>query len=90
MLAIPLLALPGGSMVSPAAAYDACGVCDRLWYRRNAIYARNGYCFKTRRARAVFGRRCYPPYGRLSRWERRQVMRIRRRERALQCNLYCR
>ena len=24
--------------------------CDRLWYERNKIYARNGYCFQTARA----------------------------------------
>lgn len=29
--------------------------CGDLWYARNAIYARNGYCFKTERARRVFG-----------------------------------
>jgi hypothetical protein len=50
--------------------------CGELWYARNAIYADAGYCFKTRRARRVFGRRCYPPYGRLTRHERRRVSRI--------------
>ncbi|ADP71876.1 hypothetical protein Rvan_2664 [Rhodomicrobium vannielii ATCC 17100] len=29
--------------------------CGDLWYRRNAIYAANGYCFKTERALRVFG-----------------------------------
>jgi len=29
--------------------------CGDLWYRRNAIYAANGYCFKTDRALRVFG-----------------------------------
>lgn len=47
--------------------------CSQLWYARNAIYARKGYCFRTARARAVFGPRCYPPYGRLNAWEQRQV-----------------
>ena len=88
MIAIPLLG--SEAIVSSAAAYDACAVCDRLWYQRNAIYARMGYCFKTRRARAVFGRRCYPPYGRLNWRQRRRVNRIRRRERLLQCDRYCR
>jgi hypothetical protein len=54
--------------------------CGELWYARNEIYADAGYCFKTRRARRVFGRRCYPPYGRLSRHERRRVSRIERWE----------
>ena len=47
--------------------------CGQLWYERNAIYARNGYCFKSKRARNVFGPRCYPPYGRLSRYEQNLV-----------------
>lgn len=39
--------------------------CDQLWYERNAIYARHGYCFKKSRAIATFGRGCKPPYGQL-------------------------
>ncbi|MEJ2228623.1 MAG: YARHG domain-containing protein [Alphaproteobacteria bacterium] len=54
--------------------------CGELWYARNAIYADAGYCFKTRRARRVFGRRCYPPYGRLTGYEKRRVQRIERWE----------
>jgi hypothetical protein len=29
--------------------------CDGLWYERNAIYKRAGYCFKTSRAISTFG-----------------------------------
>jgi len=47
--------------------------CDDLWYARNAIYARNGYCFKTPRAQAVFGLGCFPPYGQLRGWEKSRV-----------------
>lgn len=47
--------------------------CSELWYKRNEIYARNGYCFKTPRARAVFGPGCFPPYGQMSGWEKRRV-----------------
>lgn len=50
--------------------------CDDLWHARNSIYAEAGYCFKTRRAQAVFGPRCYPPFGRLSRYERERVEEI--------------
>ena len=47
--------------------------CDDLWYARNAIYAEEGYCFKTEAALQEFGHRCYPPYGKLSRSEQAQV-----------------
>lgn len=60
--------------------------CSELWYARNQIYAEKGYCFKTQRARAVFGRGCFPPYGRLSRWEREEVERIKRWEGRRGCN----
>jgi hypothetical protein len=42
--------------VSSAFAQDYWSMsCGDLWYARNAIYARNGYCFKTERAIRVFG-----------------------------------
>jgi YARHG domain len=42
--------------VSQIAAQDYWSLsCGDLWYRRNAIYYRNGYCFKTDRAIGVFG-----------------------------------
>lgn len=63
-------------------AYMSCG---ELWYERNAIYARNGYCFKTRRARNVFGRACFAPWGRLAGWEQREVDDIVRWERRKGC-----
>ncbi len=54
--------------------------CSDLWYARNAIYADAGYCFKTARARSVFGRGCFPPFGQLSPWQQRQVNDIQRWE----------
>ena len=59
--------------------------CGELWYARNAIYARQGYCFKTRRARQVFGRNCYAPWGRLTASQQRRVNRIVRWERRYGC-----
>ncbi len=59
--------------------------CYELWYARNAIFAREGYCFTTRQAINTFGRRCYPPYGRLSRWEANEVDRIKYWERRKGC-----
>ena len=59
---------PGASAGDP----DESGVdyysqlsCEQLWYERNAIYARHGYCFEKPRAIATFGRGCKPPYGEL-------------------------
>jgi len=61
----------------PAPAQDLSDMsCYELWYQRNKIYARNGYCFKTARARAEFGAGCFPPYGELRGWEKRRVSEI--------------
>ncbi|HMN85422.1 MAG TPA: YARHG domain-containing protein [Bauldia sp.] len=59
-----------------AAQNYAAMTCSQLWYARNAIYAENGYCFKTARARAVFGPGCFAPYGKLSSYEQQQVNEI--------------
>lgn len=59
---------------APAAAQEPAYMsCSELWHARNEIYARNGYCFKTARARSVFGPGCFPPYGHLRGWEKRHV-----------------
>ena len=60
--------------------------CSELWYARNAIYAEKGYCFKTERAREVFGPGCFPPFGRLSGWEQNQVNEITYWERRRGCS----
>jgi hypothetical protein len=60
--------------------------CSALWYARNAIYAENGYCFKTAKARAVFGKGCFPPFGHLSTWEQEQVSDIQYWESEKGCN----
>ena len=67
-----------------ARSYAQMG-CYELWYARNAIFAREGYCFTTRQAINTFGRRCYPPYGRLSGWEANEVDRIKYWERRKGC-----
>jgi len=59
--------------------------CSQLWYERNAIFAREGYCFSSRRAIRAFGRRCYSPYGRLSRYEKSRVDDIKYWERVNGC-----
>jgi hypothetical protein len=83
-------AIGAGSMgvatPTPAAAQDPAYMsCEALWYARNRIYARNGHCFNTDRARAVFGAGCFPPYGRLSGWEKSRVNQLQMWERRKGC-----
>jgi hypothetical protein len=61
--------------------------CDQLWHARNMIYAEKGQCFKTQRAVAAFGARCYPPYGELTQPEKIRVSEIRYWEGQAGCNL---
>lgn len=73
--------------MAPAKAQHPSEIsCGQLWYERNKIYARNGYCFKTERARAEFGPGCFPPYGDLRGWERRRVNEIQMWESRHGCN----
>jgi hypothetical protein len=60
--------------------------CGQLWYERNAIYARHGYCFRTPQALATFGRGCRPPYGRLPPRAAERVNRIVAWERRKGCS----
>ncbi|MGE0213243.1 MAG: caspase family protein [Parvibaculaceae bacterium] len=59
--------------------------CDRLWYERNALYAAKGFCFKTQRAIATFGRGCFAPFGKLSASEKRRVTELQAMERQFGC-----
>jgi len=74
---------------SNAAAGDDYESCGDLWYRRNAIFARNGYCFKTDRGIRVFGNHGCRFYAEgdvpLSRSERAEVEYIRALERRRGC-----
>lgn len=83
-------AVVGGAIlasdVRPARAQDAAYMsCGALWYARNEIYARRGYCFKTERAISTFGTGCFPPYGRLSGWEKGRVDELQYWERRKGC-----
>lgn len=77
-----LLVIDAGAAVAKPVSYMNC---SELWYARNAVYAENGYCFQTARAIRVFGRACFPPYGRLSAYEQRQVNEIIRWENRRGC-----
>ena len=59
--------------------------CADLWQRRNSIYASFGYCFRTPRAIAAFGRGCFRPYGRLPPDAAREVARLQALEARLGC-----
>lgn len=52
--------------------------CYELWYAKNAIFAKKGYCFSSQRAINTFGPRCYYPYGKLNSWEKQEVSGLRR------------
>jgi len=59
--------------------------CYDLWYARNLISAKKGYCFTKQKSINAFGRRCYPPYGELTRWERDEANNIKYWERRNGC-----
>jgi YARHG domain len=67
LLACTLGMLPATTIIPAAQAHEPFDdySCYDLWKERNSIYADNGYCFKSEKAIAVFGRGCFPPYGHL-------------------------
>lgn len=50
------LAALGVILTAPLAAAEPDPACDELWFARNQILDRAGYCFSTPLARAVFSR----------------------------------
>jgi YARHG domain len=74
--------VPSFGALAQGAASMSCG---ELWYARNAIYARNGYCFQTAQARATFGPGCFAPYGELRGYERSRVNELQGWERRRGC-----
>ena len=84
--AAALVAASALAAAQVAQAQDAAGMsCDQLWYARNQIYARNGYCFKTPQAIATFGYGCFPPFGKLSRGETARINELQYWERRNGC-----
>lgn len=59
--------------------------CKQLWHARNSIYADKGYCFKTKRAKKAFPDSCFPPYGKLTQSEKREISLIKKGERYKRC-----
>ncbi len=93
ILLLALLSTPSMADIFPGSSgryltrADLAGLgCNDLWVARNEIYARNGYCFRTRRAINYFGNAgCWTRNPRLSPQEQRRVNAIRRVERAKGC-----
>ena len=82
--ALSLVLLLG--LAQQALAQDASRMsCEELWMARNQIYANNGYCFQTQRARAIFGPGCIPPFGKLAPEEAREVSALQSWERRRGC-----
>lgn len=50
-----ILGLLAGVITLSSTGLAQAQSCDQLWYERNAIYKRAGYCFKTPRAISTFG-----------------------------------
>lgn len=65
--------IPAVQAAEPASEYS----CEELWRERNAIYAEQGYCFKSAKAIAAFGRGCFPPYGKLEQWQKERVAEVK-------------
>jgi hypothetical protein len=72
-------------VVPASAANYAYMSCGQLWYARNAIYASKGYCFQTTTAQQAFPNSCFPPYGKLNKWEANQISQIKYWERRKGC-----
>ena len=72
------------ALLVPAPAFAQS--CDQLWHARNSIFAQAGHCFKTPRATAVFGTRCHPPYGQLTKAQEARVNAIKAQESQLGCD----
>jgi len=78
-LAPALAGLVSSLLFAPSVAAQALSElsCRALWYQRNAVFAGQGYCFKSADAIATFGPRCHPPFGRLTAEQQRYVDRVR-------------
>ena len=82
-----VLAITTAILITSGTAAQARS-CYDLWYARNEIYARNGYCFSTDLGRRVFGSwPCWTTNPRLSRAERARVNAIRAQEMARGCKV---
>lgn len=67
-------------------AIAAGASCNELWYERNSIFDRNGYCFKTDRGKNAFDNSdCFTSNPSLTNAERNRVSEIKRLESQMGC-----
>lgn len=72
------------ALADPASAAS----CWDLWYERNEIFDRNGYCFSTSLGKRTFNNAdCWTRNPDLSRWERNRVADIKAEERRRGCKV---
>ena len=85
-LSLIIAGLSAVTTATPAASQDASSMtCDDLWYARNQVYARNGYCFQSVKAKSVFGPGCFPPYGKFGKTDQVRVNELQFWERQKGC-----
>lgn len=84
-----ILGLAAGIVTLASTGLAYAQSCDSLWYERNSIYKRAGYCFKTPRAISTFGNAgcMYDSEYELplTRGQRERIARIVRLEREFGC-----
>lgn len=87
-LVIGCVTAASGLSLAPrsTAAQGIVSTCSQLWHQRNGIYASMGHCFKRQKSKMCFPNNCFPPYGKLTPAQQRQVAQIRAQERAIGCN----
>jgi len=73
-----------GTISSVQPAWSAS--CYDLWWQRNEIYNRNGFCFKTQDGMDAFDNSdCYTDDPDFTRREQRQIQQIKREENNMGC-----
>ena len=71
---------------APKPAAKPQATCDSLWFQRNLIFHRNGYCFGGKRGQEVFGNDgCHTKSPTLSADETTQMNQIKAAEKELGC-----
>jgi len=82
LFTLTAMAFAAATLAGPASAAS----CPDLWYKRNAIYDANGYCFKTAKGKATFDNSdCWTSHPKFSSWEWKQIKAIKKMEKLEGC-----